>query len=89
MQDDDRLARDFKIAQALSKASGYVLKDGYFSVGGYKDWCITHLKIPSFTVEVENDDYDYKQPYNNLQKETSRNIALVDALMEELKQLIN
>ena len=51
-------SRDEKIAKALAKESGYRLVYGDLgSAGGYKDWCISALKIPSYTIEIGNDKY--------------------------------
>ena len=47
-----RLARDFLFARALSRDSGYPLKEAPRSAGGYKDWCVETLHIPAITVEV-------------------------------------
>lgn len=47
-----RLMRDKRLARALSKETGLPLREAKGSAGGYKDWCIQELKIPSFTVEV-------------------------------------
>lgn len=58
-------ARDKKMAAALSDRTGYPLKFAKGSVGGYKDWCIKSLKIPSFTVEVGKDSE--KHPLNEKQ----------------------
>ncbi|MBQ8374802.1 MAG: hypothetical protein IJX98_04395 [Clostridia bacterium] len=48
--------RDKRLAEVISAATGYPLREAYGSVGGYKDWCILTLGIPSFTVEVGSDD---------------------------------
>ncbi len=47
--------RDFRIGQALSRATGYPLRLAKGSVGGYKDWCIQNYGIPSYTVELGDD----------------------------------
>lgn len=44
--------RDKALAIALSEATGYKLAYAKGSVGGYKDWCIRQLHIPSFTIEA-------------------------------------
>jgi hypothetical protein len=49
--------RDFRIGQALSISTGYPMKLAEGSVGGYKDWCIAHLGIPSYTVELGSDRF--------------------------------
>ncbi len=49
------LKRDKQIAKEISKITGYHLASGKGSAGGYKDWCIEKLKIPSLTIEVGAD----------------------------------
>jgi len=44
--------RDKKLGVLLSKSTGYPLKTAEGSHGGYKDWCISRLKIPAFTIEA-------------------------------------
>ncbi len=51
-QDEERAKRDIRLAKALSRATGYPLREAEGSVGGYKDWCIEKLNIPAFTVEA-------------------------------------
>ena len=53
------LTRDKRMAKALSSATGYPLKETKGSVGGYKDWCISKLKIPAFTIEAGKDEYSH------------------------------
>ena len=43
------------LGAVLSKSTGYPIVRTVGSVGGYKDWCIERLKVPSFTVEVGSD----------------------------------
>lgn len=56
-QAGDALERDRALAEALSKATGYPLAYAKGSVGGYKDWCIERLGIPSFTIETGSDAF--------------------------------
>lgn len=49
--------RDKGLASALSRSTGYPLSHAKGSAGGYKDWCIQTLKIPSFTIEAGNDRF--------------------------------
>lgn len=46
-----------RLARRLSQTTGYPVKVAQNSAGGYKDWCIQALHIPSFTVEVGKDEY--------------------------------
>lgn len=50
-----RALRDMRYARRLQSGTGYRLKNTPHSAGGYKDWCVETLKIPSFTVEVGSD----------------------------------
>jgi g-D-glutamyl-meso-diaminopimelate peptidase len=47
--------RDKRLAEVISTSTGYPLRETKNSAGGYKDWCIQTLKIPSFTIEVGED----------------------------------
>lgn len=46
---------DRRGAEILASATGYKPKIIYGSAGGYKDWCIKKLRIPSYTVECGSD----------------------------------
>lgn len=51
--------RDKRLANVLSRATGYPLADAGNSAGGYKDWCIQRFHIPSFTVEVGQEAFSH------------------------------
>jgi len=55
---------DRRGADVLQKAKGYAVKRIYGSCGGYKDWCISKLKIPAYTIECGADSL--KHPINKL-----------------------
>lgn len=47
------LFRDMRIANMIGRLTGYeVVGETLGSAGGYKDYCIDKLKIPSFTIEL-------------------------------------
>ncbi len=48
--------RDRLIGEQLSNLTSYPLLFTENSAGGYKDWCIRTLKIPSYTIEIGNDN---------------------------------
>lgn len=48
--------RDRIIGEQLSKLTTYPLLFTENSAGGYKDWCIRTLKIPSYTIEIGSDN---------------------------------
>jgi len=51
--------RDKRLAEEISRSTGYPLKRAKGSVGGYKDWCIKRLKIPAFTIEAGSDRFSH------------------------------
>ena len=58
--------RDKALASVLSQTTGYPLCQAKGSAGGYKDWCIQTLKIPSFTVETGQDGFAHPLDENAL-----------------------
>ena len=59
-QDNIRLKRDKEIADIIAKTTKYKVVDlSSKSAGGFKDYCIEKLKIPSFTIEVGKDIYSH------------------------------
>jgi len=55
-QTEGDLNRDKIIGEQLSNLTGYPLLLTENSAGGYKDWCIRYLGIPSYTIEVGRED---------------------------------
>lgn len=51
-------------ARILASATGYTVKKIFGSAGGYKDWCIQKLGIPSYTIECGSDSL--KHPIKRL-----------------------
>lgn len=52
--------RDKKIAKLFAQDFEYKIKSTQRkSCGGYKDWCVLHLKIPSLTVELANEKFSH------------------------------
>ena len=49
--------RDRRLAEVLSASTGYPLAEQGKSCGGYKDWCIQSIGIPSFTIETGKDSF--------------------------------
>ena len=58
-QDERDKLRDFALAKALSKSTGYAIGNAKGSVGGYKDWCVQRFHIPAFTVETGKDSLSH------------------------------
>lgn len=80
-QDDVREARDRQYAEAISAYTGYKPASGEGSAGGYKDWCVQELAIPSFTIEVGSDSYNHPFPYNQLSTIVKQNEDLPRRLL--------
>lgn len=80
-QPAETLARDKKYAQAIASYTGYKLVSGEGSVGGYKDWCVQELGIPSYTIEVGSDNYEHPFPYNQLSVIVNQNEDLPRRLL--------
>ncbi|MDE7454587.1 MAG: hypothetical protein K2M64_02015 [Clostridia bacterium] len=80
-QDDERLKRDKYYAELIGKYTGYKVTEPQGSVGGYKDWCVEHLRIPAYTVEVGSDEYSHPYPYNQLSQIVGKNRDLPRRLL--------
>ena len=72
-QSNENIERDRKIGEQLSEATGYSLIFTENSTGGYKDWCINSLKIPSYTIEVGYDSLTHPLSIENLPEIYARN----------------
>ena len=85
-QTEQDIARDRTIGETLSATTGYPLIFTENSAGGYKDWCIRNLKIPSYTIEVGNETLPHPITEDNLPEifEQNKNVPLV-ALNEAIK----
>lgn len=81
-QKDDDLKRDRLIAQKFAKSTGYVIKNPEkVSSGGYKDFCVSKLKIPSITIEVGSDDLSHPITEKYLDEIYEKNKNLADDLV--------
>ena len=85
-QADKEKLRDYALAKIIAKSTGYKLKFTPNSYGGYKDWCISKLKIPSFTIEVGLDSLTHPIGEENLQEIFSKNKQVIPNLLKELKK---
>lgn len=85
-QKGETLSRDRRIAAAVADYLGYKLVDGDLgSAGGYKDWCITELKIPAVTIEII-DDAAMRPPNESALKGEEKNIWLPTLLKQVLRK---
>ena len=83
-QTQNQKRRDYTIAKKLSYQLDYPLKLTPNSCGGYKDWCISTLKIPSFTIEVGNDKYSHPLTKRRLGEIYKQNKGVLPLLTEIL-----
>ncbi len=83
-QSQNAVLRDRKLAEAVSRVTGYPLKLTPNSAGGYKDWCIDKLKIPALTIEVGSDDLTHPVGKEHLPQIHGRNKEVIKLLTEIL-----
>ena len=76
--------RDYEIAKRIANSTGYAIKSTLNSAGGYKDWCIEKLKIPSFTIEVGSDDYSHPIGIDKSEEIFEKNKGVINILTESL-----
>lgn len=79
-------ARDKRLAQALSRSTGYPLRRAAGSTGGYKDWCISALHIPAFTIEAGKDSFSHPLGDGEYADIEAHNLFALRALAEEWKR---
>lgn len=84
-QTEQAARRDKRLALALSNATGYPLKSAKGSAGGYKDWCIQCLHIPSFTVETGSDLLQHPIREESLEDIVTKNKDALSAIAEALE----
>jgi len=72
-QTQENKDRDLKIGETLSELTGYPLIFTENSTGGYKDWCINTLTIPSYTIEVGDESLPHPIGEENLPEIYLRN----------------
>lgn len=76
------------LAQKVSAVTGYAIKSTPFSCGGYKDWCIDKLKIPSLTIEVGNDELCHPLPISELEKVYLRNKRVIFTVCDFMQRYV-
>ena len=67
------MRRDEAIAEYAASVTGYSLVRGTRgSAGGYKDWCVAKLGIPSLTLELVSDKYSHPLPNESIKEDFER-----------------
>lgn len=72
-QEQERKQNDLLLAQKIADTTDYKIVSTPNSAGGYKDWCIEKLKIPSITIEVGSDNLTHPIKRKSLRKIYKRN----------------
>lgn len=85
--DELRLKRDYALASAVQKVTGYKIKSTPNSCGGYKDWCIDKLKIPALTIEVGDDNLSHPIGEESLDIIYKKNKRVIPAVIQRLTEL--
>jgi len=71
------------LANIFAKKLDYKLIDGYgISCGGFKDYCVLKQKIPSITIEMVSDYYNYPLPKIAVCDIIKKADKFIDALVE-------
>lgn len=77
-------SRDEEIAKAVAEYIGVKKVDGHlFSAGGYKDYCISKLKIPAITIELVKSG-KHPLPVDAYLQDVKDNAELIDFLFNLL-----
>ncbi len=80
--------RDKTLAKEIAKITGYAIKNSQNSAGGFKDFCIEKLKIPSLTIEVGKETLSHPISKKHLLHIYSQNKKVIEkslALLDEHK----
>jgi len=85
-QTSENLERDLTIGEAISESTGYPLVFTENSTGGYKDWCINTLTIPSYTIEVGDESLQHPIGLENLPEIYTRNKDVPLIVLEKAKE---
>jgi len=68
----------------IKELTGYKSVKTKNSTGGYKDYCISKLNIPSYTIEVGNDHFKHPVPMSELEVIFEQNRLVPLKLMKQL-----
>ena len=72
-ESEKNIIRDRQIGETLSETTGYPLVFTENSTGGYKDWSINTLQIPSYTIEVGDPNLEHPLGVETLPEIYARN----------------
>ncbi len=85
-QNEKHYKRDQKIAKTFAKSTGYTIKSTQkTSSGGFKDWCVAKLGIPSLTIELGNDKFSHPFPKSELKNIMTKHENIFDDIAKSLE----
>ena len=79
-------SRDLRLAIEIARVTGYTIAKAQGSVGGYKDWCIDSLHIPSFTIEAGADNIPHPLQGKTYSDIKNRNKHVLSVLSKAVKK---
>lgn len=88
-QDKKQKEQDYKLAKIVADKTGYAIKSTPNSAGGYKDWCIEHLKIPALTIEVGSDKLSHPIGERYAKSIFNKNQGTLDLLCRAILEMNN
>jgi len=82
-QTGNSLSRDMAIAKKVADTLGYkLIATDMDSSGGYKDWCVSALKIPALTIEIIDEKHSHPLNLKVLDEDWAANMDLPKLLLE-------
>lgn len=86
-QSEEDKKKHYLLAKSIERATGYKIKSTPYSFGGYKDWCIKKYNIPSFTVEVGDDNLTHPIGKEHIDEIYEKNKKVLKNLIEEYEKI--
>ena len=85
--DQNQLARDLNIAEAIRDVTGYQIIKTENSTGGYSDWVSLNLGVPAYTIEVGESALSHPIGLDQLPKIFEQNKDVPLTVLNKLNQL--
>ena len=85
--DQNKLARDLNIAEAIRDVTGYQIIKTENSTGGYSDWVSLNLGVPAYTIEVGESALPHPIGLDQLPKIFEQNKDVPLTVLNKLNQL--
>lgn len=82
-QNKQNAKRDLAFCKHVNSFLNYhILADENSSAGGYKDWCVSALKIPSLTIELVSEKFTHPLPDDSIAEDLPKNLFLPQKILE-------